>query len=251
MISRLLTLAGRLALVFSLAVSPAVKADTLGWFFGISGWTADITGELQSGPGPVDVENELGFDTETLTQAYVAFEHFIPLIPNIRLQYTDLSYEGRKFQTQRFDGVDYNGIVQTDFDLTQTDLMAYWRILDNVFNLDIGAQVSVLEGDIFLTQANQPASKSSTSVDEVLPMAYISAGVNLPLTGLSINTGFSGGGKFDGGQMTDLRVSLLYKLQYIGADIGWRKLDLELDDVDGVDTDLSVSGPFIGVSVLF
>ena len=251
MTTRILLTALRSGFLFCLLFSQVVKADALGLFFGVSGWTADMSGDVQSGPSPVDVEDDLGFDTETLTQAYLAFEHFVPLIPNIRLQYTDLDFEGNAVLNKRFDGIDFSGDVSTEFNMSQTDLIAYWRLLDNVVNLDIGLQVSLVEGDFSIQQADQSANDSSTSADEYIPMGYLSAGIDLPLTGLSVNAGFSGGGNFDSHRYTDIRASLIYELDFIGAEIGWRKLDLDLDDVSDVDADLSVSGPYIGVSLQF
>ena len=239
-----------LGLLLCLLVSHGAKADALGLFMGVGVWAADNTGDIQSGSDPVDVEDELGFDSENLGYAYVALEHFIPLIPNLRLQYTDLGYSGSDSLNTGFNGVDFDGRVDADFDLSKTDLIAYWRILDNILNLDIGAQVTLVNGDINITQQDQPTNDSSTSVDEVLPLAYVSAGVDLPLTGLSATTSIAGY-KFDGDQMLDMYVRVNYEVGVMGAELGWRHLDMELDDLDDIDADLSFSGPYLGVNVHF
>lgn len=236
-----------IAVVSTLTIPPA-KADALGLFFGVSGWDAENTGDVQSGSVPVSVDNDLGFESETLAQAYVAFDHFIPLIPNVRLQYVDLDYEGDGQLSKDFDGINFNGNVATQLDLNQTDLIAYWRILDNVVNLDLGVQVSRIDGSLSIRQAG---AASNTNFDEILPAGYLSAGVDLPFTGLSLTGGLAVGADVDGGRLNDLRVNLNYEIGVVGADLGWRKLDLMLDDVEGVDNDFTLSGPYLGLTLHF
>jgi len=242
----------RVALSISLLVafSHTAKADALGLFLGVSGWHAENTGDVQSGANPVDVEKDLGLDTETLVQAYFAFDHFIPLIPNVRLQYTDLSYEGDGELNQGFDGVNFNGPVATEFDISQIDLIAYWRLLDNIVNLDLGLQVAKFDGDMNISQADPSSNASTTSVDETIPMAYVSAGVDLPFIDLSLTGSLSTGSNTDN-QATDFKISLNYEIDTIGAELGWRRFELELDDVSNVDADLELSGPYLGVSIHF
>ena len=237
-------------LMLLLVFSHTAKADALGLFLGVSGWHADNTGDLQSGSEPVDVEKDLGLDTETLVQAYVAFDHFIPLIPNVRVQYSDLGYEGSGELNSRFDGVNFDGAVATDVDISQIDLIAYWRLLDNVLNLDLGLQVAKFDGDIGINQAEQSPNASTTSIDETIPMAYVSAGVDLPFIDLSLTGSLSTGSNTDS-DATDLKISLNYEIDVIGAELGWRRLELELDDVSNVDADIELSGPYLGVSIHF
>ncbi|AZZ91211.1 TIGR04219 family outer membrane beta-barrel protein [Hahella sp. KA22] len=225
-------------------------ADTIGLFAGVSGWNADFTGDVQSGSESVDLENDLGLGDDTFIQGYVAFEHFVPGLPNLRLQYTELSQNGQGTLTKTFDGVTFTGDVDTDVDLTHTDLIAYWRLLDNVVSLDLGLQARIFDGEITIKQKGASTNESTTAIDEVVPMLYGAVGVDLPLTGLSVGASLAGL-KYSDNRMLDVAARINYEIEVVGVELGWREMQLELDDVSDVDADVDIGGPYLGVSVHF
>src|SRR5690625_5979435 len=73
---------------------------------------------------------------------YLAFEHFLPIIPNARVQHTRISSDQSAVIDQAFTLNNQtfvaNETVFTDLDLTQTDLTAYYQLLDNWVTLNVG-----------------------------------------------------------------------------------------------------------------
>src|SRR5690606_17476042 len=70
--------------------STAARADILGFEFGAYRWQADYEGSVRSGSDRLDLEQTLGFDDDDIDVFYAAFEHPLPLIPNLRLQHTKM-----------------------------------------------------------------------------------------------------------------------------------------------------------------
>lgn len=239
-----------LAMSAALLAAQGVSADTLGVFAGIGVWTPSYNGDITSDNNTIDVENELGFDDSTFLTGYVALEHPVPGLPNVRLGYTELSEQASGTLTKTFRGVSFNGDVTTDFDLTHTDVTAYWRLLDNVVNLDLGLQAKFFDGEIKVVQTTPVARSERVDVSEVLPLAYVGAGIDLPLTGLSVGGNVAGIG-YSGNRLLDVTASVKYEINVIGVEAGYRSFDVQLDDVDNVDFDLRVGGPFVSAFVHF
>ncbi|OZG72122.1 hypothetical protein BTA51_17335 [Hahella sp. CCB-MM4] len=231
-------------------VSMGAHADSLGFFAGVSAWNAGLTGDVQSGPESVDVKDELGFDDDTFVQAYVAFEHPVPGLPNLKLQYTELSQSANGTLTKTFDNVTFTGDVASDVDLTHTDLIAYWRVLDNVVNLDLGLQARMFDGEVVIRETSGTKSESTTDIDEVVPMLYGGIGVDLPLTGLSAGVNVAGL-KYDDNRLVDVNARINYEIAVVGVEAGYRKISVDLDDINDISADLSVGGPYLGISVHF
>lgn len=72
-------------------------------------------------------------DRENNISGYVAFEHFIPLVPNIKIQYADLNnntFGGKDSSVTN--GILYyevldNGLVEVDLGLAYTDAQGYYE----------------------------------------------------------------------------------------------------------------------------
>jgi len=70
-------------------------------------------------------------DREDNLSGYVAFEHFIPLIPNVKIQYTDLdNHAFVNGESSVMNGILYyeildNGLVEVDLGLAYTDAEGY------------------------------------------------------------------------------------------------------------------------------
>ena len=89
----------------------------------------------------------------------------------------------------------------------------------------------------------------------VVPMLYSRIQVGIPLTGFGayIEGSFL---SFDDQTLTDYQAAVTYSLlDNIAIDmtfqLGYRSLTLDLDDLDGIYTDLEFSGAFAGVEVHF
>lgn len=227
------------------AVAAPVQADTLGFYFGAGVWSHDPSGNFESTqPGSstnIDLESDLNMGGESEGYVWAAFEHFVPLVPNIRLEKTTLGHTGQS-GTVTFNGqVNVSG--DTKLSLDSTDVVLYYSPLDNWINLDFGLVARKLDGEFAIGSA-------SVSVSETIPMAYLGVQFDLPLTGLSV-----GGDiktiSYNGNSYSDTRLRALYEMGVIGIEAGYRTTSIKLDDLDNVNADVDFSGFMLGAYVHF
>lgn len=230
-----------------LGLSATASADIVGVSAGVYGWNPDFSGRVTSGSTSVDLEDDLKLGNEWATQGYVALEHPIPLLPNVKLQFTELSQDATGRIDTPFDGV--NGAVDVDLDLTHTDLILYYELLDNIVSLDLGLNVKFFDGHLNIHE-RAGNNSSRTDIDEILPLLYVAPSVSLPLTGLSLGAEVAGVA-YSGNRLTDITARLRYEVAIFGVEAGWRQINLEIDDVGDLDTDIRFGGPFVSVMVDF
>jgi len=237
------------ALTLSVA-STALSADVLGLSASLSYWTPENSGHIQSGGDKIDVENDLGFGDEEFLIFTGAFEHPVPLIPNVRLQFFDMDQVAHgSVSNVDFDGQNFDGAIQTSLDLTHYDFTLYYEILDNWVNLDLGITAKVFDGQLILRDQDSGAS-SKTDIDDVIPMLYGSASFEFPITSLS--AGIEGSAiSFDGDTAYDLVARLRYQFGFFGAEAGYRAIAVEVDDISGIDVDTALEGPYISALLMF
>jgi len=160
-------------------------------------------------------------------------EHPIPLVPNIRFDYTPKT---------TFSGSDGVG-GSNDVDFTQLDMTLYYEILDNVVDLDIGVSGKYLSGHV--------TGVNNQSFDEIIPLGYLRAAFTPPLTGLS----FDGNIKYveyEGDSLLDARVKATWEVMIgLGVQAGYRYESMDIDDRFDMNTDTSFQGPFVGVQYEF
>lgn len=225
-------------------VSNTANADFLGLYAGAGGWNHDPSGGFQSvNPGSTNIsmESTLGLKSEREGYAYVALDHLIPLLPNIRLEQTGLTHDGNSGV------VNFNGNIAATgpatISLDSTDLTLYWRMLDNWVNLDLGLSLRKFDGEFTI-------GAESVAIEETIPMLYAAAQFDLPLTGLSVG-GDINVISVDNNSLTDTRIRMLYEFGVVGLEAGLRSTKIELDDVDNVTTDISFDGLFLGAFLHF
>ena len=250
-----------LAAALSMAcLAPTAQADTLlGLYLGVDGWQSDNSGSFAQDGNLQSFK----FDDETFTSYYAALEHPVPLVPNIKLKYTELELNGDTTldETFSFGGSDYvvGTQVGTVSDLSHVDYILYYEIFDNdLVSIDLGVNAKQFDGEIVVTGTSQEGGQNTTErVDfsGFVPLVYGRAEVGLPLTGLSV---FFEGSllAIDDSKIQDYQAGVAYALLdnlAIDMDIkaGYRSMTLELDDIDDIYTDLDASGPFAGIQVHF
>lgn len=166
-------------------------------------------------------------------QVGLYFEHPAPLLPNIRLDLTpESSFTGSNGA---------GGINKVSFN--QTDITPYYEIIDSVADLDIGVTFKVVDAKIEGT-VNQEFS-------QVIPMAYLSAGIDLEGTGLRI----AGDLKFieyKGDALGDSRIKAVWHInEFLQAQAGYRYERLRIKNRFDINSNMTIEGPFIGLGVTF
>lgn len=230
-----------------LGLSATASADIVGVSAGVYGWNPDFSGSVTTAGSSVDLEKDLKLGSEWATQGYVALEHPIPVLPNIKLQFTELSQDATGNIATSFDNV--SGAVDVDLDLTHSDIILYYEVLDNILSLDVGVNVKLFDGHLNISERNG-ANSSKTDIDEILPLLYVAPSVSLPLTGLSLGAEISGV-TYSGNRLTDITARLRYEVAVFGIEAGWRQINLKIDDVGDLDTDIRFGGPFVSLMVDF
>lgn len=250
LISRNTTVSLRCTLLAAaFAVAAGAQADAIGVRFGAYAWQPDYDGTVKSGGEQVDVNNDLGLDDDDASVFFIAIEHPVPLLPNVLIQRTQLDTKAtqRLTRTFTFDDVTYTAsdTVKTDLDLSHTDATFYYEILDNWAELDIGLTVRAFDDGVKLTATNA-AKTSSADIDAVLPMLYVAAKFNLPLTGVYVAVNGNGVG-YSGDTLLDYRAALGYESTIgLGAEVGVRNFDLNYEDGDD-EADVTVRGGYASV----
>ena len=242
--------------IFALSVLPfgAVQADTLlGLYAGAGTWQQQLSGDISSGISDVDVEDDLGLDDDDNAVFYLAFEHGVPVLPNIRAQYFTIDVNGADVlsRTVEFNGQVFalNDAVTTVVDLAQTDAVFYYQVLDNVVSLDLGFAVSLLEGSIEVANSIDSAK---AEFDEVIPMLYAKARADLPLSGLWVGAQVQGMG-YDDNSVIEFDAQIGWESEIgLGFEVGYRAVQIELATFDDVDSaDIEVRGPYAAINYHF
>jgi outer membrane protein len=193
-----------------------------------------------------NVEETFGWGSEQDLLFQASFEHPAPLIPNIKLGYSRLSYEGSGSSVGFTWGniVGFTGSIESSFDLGMADFTAYYELLDNVFDVDLGVTLRYLSGDVTVTPYASALSEE-VSFSVLTPMLYGKLRFNLPVTDLSFQAEGNGIGYGDT-TFYDLSMGVRYELfGVLGIEGGWRSVNLESSDLaDGLFLDLQSNGVY-------
>ena len=258
------TLASATIVGIGLCLSNVVHADTLfGLYVGGGSIDYDMSGEVkdltQAGATDLDLESDLGLKGESGSYLYVAIEHGVPILPNFKLAFSDITESADNLTTRNIfiGGVEFPSpsYVRTDLDFSHYDLTMYYELLDNWVNLDLGLTVRKMDGELeaqgyYLPMPNQRIN-AREDLDFTVPLLYGKARFDLPLTGLyaGIEGNWIGAG---GTQLYDLWGKIGYTFAFgLGLEAGMRKLALELDDVDDLDADVTLDGTYIAATFHF
>ncbi len=232
------------ALLATLALSTSsfnANADALGLFVGGGGWDHDASGTFgTTGDPDIDVETNLNYGSKQDTYVWAAFEHFVPLIPNIRIEAATLGHSGNT------SGVVFNGTPvsgDSSISLDNTDAILYYRLLDNWVNFDFGLNIRTLDGKFNI-------DSESITISETVPMLYLSAQFDLPFSGFSVG-GDINIVDYNGSKLQDVRLRGIYEFGVIGIEAGLKSTTIELDDVDNVTANLEFEGLFFGAFLHF
>ena len=244
----------RLGLLATLTATPLLAtADIAGLYAGTGVWQSSPTGTL--GNTSISLENTLNFDEENSNYFFIALEHPIPLLPNLRLTRTDLEWAGQGVVSAgtSLDEVVFpsDQAVAADLDLSHTEVTFYYEILDNIVDLDLGLTARLFDGEASLIGANQ---QERVELDAVIPMLYGRAGIDLPFTGLS--AAVSGNWvNVNDVSLTDWSAEVNYDFKIAptleaGLSIGYRSMLIEIDDQDELQSDAEFDGLFIGLRLV-
>lgn len=233
-----------------------VCADTiLGVYAGAGVWGAGYSGDIND-ESAISTD-ELGIDSSSSIFAYVALEHPIPLLPNVRLGLTNLQTDataisnGFEFQGQVFGS---GAQTYTDIDLSHIDMTLYYEILDNWVSIDLGLTARVFDGYAQI-QAEQEGIDETVDFSGTLPMLYSKARFDLPFSGWYAEGSLNYIGISDS-KISDFDAKIGYQTSALvafdfGIDLGYRSMSVVLDESDDLNADLTISGPYAALTFHF
>lgn len=247
-----------LAIIMAASLAPlSASADTLlGVYIGAQGWSMQSDGTF--GSDTID-QAEFALDKETQGSVYIALEHPIPLVPNVKIKHNQMSTQGKTLidSTFKFGGEIYNTntSLTTETDLTNTDFIFYYELLDNdLVSLDFGLNVKRFDGQFDVVNLDQ-AQASSESFTGFVPMAYGAVKFTVPMLDIEI---FADGSMLSVGDhsLYDYEIGVAYTfIDNLAVDLtfqlGYRSIQLELDDLDDIHADLEFDGIFAGIEAHF
>lgn len=237
-----------LAACVATMLSTPVYADTLlGVYIGGNIWHTETEGSF----GETSDQNNVNFDDESNGSFYIAIEHPIPLLPNLKIASTDLSTDGEGTFDFEFEGV--SGAATTTFDTNFIDYTLYYELFDNdLISIDFGLTARDIDADISVASAS---TEGELNVSGIIPMVYLAAEIGLPTTPFNV---FANGNllSIDDNTVHDFQVGIGYEvIDNIVVDVdltlGYRSIKLELDDLDDLTSDLEFDGFFLGAVVHF
>ncbi len=257
--SRILSrlLAAITLLVASAGVSQQVIADTLfGVHAGIFIWQPDVAGTVGQASNNFDFSSEFSEGDSEGGSAYVAVEHFIPLIPNVMVRRTAIDWTGNSDSASGTLGglINLSGNIDATLDINMTDATLYYELLDNWVTIDVGLTARRIDGTVSLTETATSLSDQA-ALDYTIPMLYAHTRFDLPFSGLAFGIRGNGIG-FEDNTLLDLEAYLhlemdLFPTLDVGIQGGLRRLSLDIADVDDWTSDATIEGAFVGLTLHF
>ncbi|MBL4822505.1 MAG: TIGR04219 family outer membrane beta-barrel protein [Colwellia sp.] len=235
----------------------SAQADTLlGLYIGGHMWANQAEGSFGEGS---DNQAAFDFNDENQGSFFVALEHPIPLIPNIKIASTTLDTVGGATISGSFtfEGETYsaNSALDTTFDASYVDYTFYYELFDNdLLTFDFGITARDLESQITVVE-QATTQNSNLSVSGIIPLLYVNTVIGLPFTGFNVfaEANFL---SYDDNTVYDYQIGVSYELlDNLAIDLdltlGYRAVKLELNDIDDLYSDLTFDGIFAGAIIHF
>lgn len=247
-------------LLLSTLIVSSAMADFARVELGGGTWINTPTGTLSYTDGAATGLYTSQEKDDSNAYAWLLVKHPLPILPNIRLEYTSLKDDG--LATGDFNG--FNAPVDSiaALEMTQYDVIPYYNILDNTFwmTVDLGLDFKVTEMTYSAEGVTVPGVGASEAYSDtkamVIPMVYARARVEIPTTGLALEAD----GKyvsFEESTIYDARVKVDYTFDITpliqpGIEIGYRvqKFDISIDG-DKSKVDLTFAGLYAGIMLRF
>lgn len=237
-----------------LMVTPLTAvADFAGLRAGGGSWQSSPSGEL--GLTAIKLDEGLHLKQANNSFMYVSLEHPLPVLPNIKIQNTDMAWSSTALISAgtTLEDVTFLNDEQVDvqLDLSHTDVTLYYQALDNVVQMDLGLTARMFDGKAQLRGTTQ---QEKVDFDAVVPLLYGSAAIDFPLTGLSARLygNWMNASEF---QLVDWAAEVEYEVHFVravaaGLVVGYRSVLVQLDEeFDGLGADTTFGGVFVALQI--
>lgn len=212
-----------IAATSALATSVQLQADVLAIKVGADAWNLDSTVQKHPNGDKFDLDNEW------VGSFYIALEHPIPLLPNLKLRYNDVNIN--------------SGLDEADF--SNLDYLGYYELLDNPLGaLDLGLGIKqITSGKV-----------NAKEFEDYIPTFYGAAEVDIPITGIAVY-GDASYGRWDRDEAFDVQLGAKYTFDLplldLGLKGGYRKLRFDFENFDGYRGENNFNGWYLGTELTF
>jgi len=242
-----------------LTASLCARGDLiLGVYGGVDGWITSADGKFSAG----GAKQKFSFDDETVGSFYLSLEHPIPLVPNLKLRHMPLKLSGKTNLSIafEFDGKSFNAntTTKTSIDLTHSDVIVYYEILDNdLVSIDFGFNVKYFDGSVSVSGTTSRSNNDTQKLNYtgIVPLGYVYAHVGLPFTGFFA---YAEGNllSLKSNDVFDYKAGIAWEfvdnaIVDIQVMLGYRTMGIKFNDMNELSTNFTVSGPFAGIQVHF
>ncbi|QOY54760.1 TIGR04219 family outer membrane beta-barrel protein [Candidatus Sulfurimonas marisnigri] len=244
------------ALTCAAIVTTTAMADITRVELGAGAWMQTPEGTATYTDGGADGSYLSSKNDNTESYVWALIKHPIPVLPNLRLEYTSLTDEG--VVSGKFKDFDVAiGSTTMSYDMKQYDIIPYYNILDNTawITLDLGLDIKVIDISYDVTPIAGITGDLIGSETIAIPLLYARARVEIPATDIGIEADVKYI-SFDSNTMYDVRVKADYTLDFVpiiqpALEVGYRVQKIETDD--SVDSNLNIefSGVYAGLIFRF
>jgi len=237
--------------------STNVIADAIGVTVGTQAWQSHFSGSF----GKLANQQNFNLDNKTQGSYFVAFEHPLPFLPNLRVSKTTLDTQGSALLATNFefDNTTFSGNtnVSSIYKQNFVDYTFYYEVFDNdLLSFDFGLTARHLKSNITVSgMVNNVLVSAQQTDSRYIPMLYVATEIGIPGTNLFV---FGNGNllSIDRNSLYDYQAGMRYQIVdnlavNVSATVGYRALNLKLVNVNSLYTDLSFHGVFAGLQVHF
>jgi outer membrane protein len=216
----------------------------------------------------IDLKNDARIEDKTQPWARLKFEHPIPIIPNIKLAYMPVKFEGGGTLTQEIKWGEYTFALNTDYNLSvkldRVDTTLYYNFpfiktaTAGKLDIEFGLNVRTIMFDAKLSGTEKGTGRSiseSASITLPIPMGHLAVEIRpinqVSLVGELNYIGYRKNTYYD--YAVGLRLNshgLVRTTLKPFVEVGYRHEKLKLDE-EGVKADLKVKGLYALMGVRF
>ena len=221
---------------------------------GAGAWMQSPKGGLTYKSTGSDMSDET---EEAKAYAWILVKHPVPIIPNARIEYSNVRSGGIASGT--FLGFTATSDAKSSLEITQFDLIPYYNILDNTFwiTLDLGVDFKVINASYEASGVTMtlPGNDYTNASAIVLPMAYVRSRVQIPATGFGIEADVKYV-SYNSSTVYDVRAKVDYTFGAFpivqpALEVGYRVQKFKTDELNDVEMDIDFAGVYAGLVLRF
>ena len=220
-----------------------------------------ISGWVQYEGDRADIKDDLNIGDKNSYFIRAKLEHPIPLLPNIKLQYTRMRFTGDGTVTKSYTfgniTVNVNDRVQTKLDLDHYDIVLFYNLpfinMLQIIDAEVGLNIRVID---FYAKVRDVSQNREDSTSFLAPIPMLHGSLEIKPVGFFSLLVEANGIAYQGSHYYDITGELRIKpIRNILADFyiggGYKYEKLKIDDIDNTSADVKIKQPYLTAGILF